>query len=69
MQELIERIRAEAEYLGKGIIKVDGFLNHQIDPVLTMGMGSAFAQRFAALGVTDITKIVTAESMHANIGR
>ena len=26
-----------------------------------MGMGSAFAQRFAALGVTDITKIVTAE--------
>jgi xanthine phosphoribosyltransferase len=61
MQELVERIRNEAEYLGKGIIKVDGFLNHQIDPRLTMGMGEAFAQRFADAGVTGITKIVTAE--------
>jgi xanthine phosphoribosyltransferase len=61
MQALIERIRNEAEYLGKGIIKVDGFLNHQIDPVLTMGMGQAFAERFAAAGVSGITKIVTAE--------
>lgn len=61
MQALIERIRTEAEYLGKGIIKVDGFLNHQIDPALTMGMGSEFVQRFAALEVTGITKIVTAE--------
>lgn len=61
MQALLERIRNEAEYLGNGIIKVDGFLNHQIDPALTRGMGEAFAARFAELGVTGVTKIVTAE--------
>lgn len=61
MKELVERIRAEGRNLGRGILKVDGFINHQLDPKLTMGMGEAFARRFAALGVTGITKIVTAE--------
>ena len=32
MQALIERIKAEAVHIGNGIIKVDGFVNHQIDP-------------------------------------
>lgn len=61
MQALIERIQAEAVYMGRGIIKVDGFLNHQIDPVLTMGMGQAFADKLTAAGVTGVTKVVTAE--------
>lgn len=61
MQALIERIQAEAVYLGRGIIKVDGFINHQIDPALTMGMGQAFAEAFTAVGVVGITKVVTAE--------
>lgn len=61
MEALVERIRAEGQHIGKGIIKVDGFLNHQIDPVLTTGMGEAFVARFAEAGVRDITKVVTAE--------
>ncbi len=61
MQALIERIRAEGSYLGRGIIKVDGFLNHQLDPQLTLGMGVAFKARFDAAGVTGITRIVSAE--------
>lgn len=61
MQALIERVRAEGQHLGEGIIKVDGFLNHQIDPALTMGMGRAFAQRFGQAGVGEISKVVTAE--------
>jgi xanthine phosphoribosyltransferase len=61
MKALVERIRAEAAYLGGGIIKVDGFLNHQIDPALTTAMGREFAQRFADAGVTDMTKVITAE--------
>jgi len=61
MKELVERIRGEGRNLGRGILKVDGFINHQLDPKLTMGMGEAFARRFAALGVTGVTKIVTAE--------
>ena len=61
MKALIERVLAEGTHLGKGIIKVDGFLNHQIDPALTMEMGREFEQRFAQAGVHDVTKIITAE--------
>ncbi len=61
MQALIERIRAEAVHIGRGIIKVDGFVNHQIDPALTVQMGVEFAQRFAGAGVDDVTKVITAE--------
>ena len=61
MQELVERIRREGRNLGRGILKVDGFINHQLDPVLTAEMGRAFARRFAAQGVTGISTIITAE--------
>ena len=61
MQALIERIRAEAVHIGRGIIKVDGFVNHQIDPALTTQMGVEFAQRFAQAGVDGLTKVITAE--------
>ncbi|MEZ4662994.1 MAG: xanthine phosphoribosyltransferase [Caldilineaceae bacterium] len=61
MQELVERIRSEGKNLGRGILKVDGFINHQLDPALTANMGRAFVERFAQAGVTNITKIVTAE--------
>ena len=61
MKALVERIRQEGKNLGRGILKVDGFVNHQLDPELTMEMGRAFARRFAAAGVTGITKIITAE--------
>lgn len=61
MKALIERVLAEGTHLGNGIIKVDGFLNHQIDPALTMEMGREFARRFAQAGVHDVTKIITAE--------
>ncbi|MBI1293374.1 xanthine phosphoribosyltransferase [bacterium] len=61
MKALVERIRKEGRNLGRGILKVDGFINHQLDPVLTAEMGQEFVRRFAAAGVTGITKIITAE--------
>ena len=61
MQALVERIRREGRNLGRGILKVDGFVNHQLDPVLTMEMGGEFARRFGEAGVIGITKIITAE--------
>jgi xanthine phosphoribosyltransferase len=61
MQALIDRIVAEGEHIGNGIIKLDGFINHQIDPALTMEMGREFAGRFAGAGVSGITRVVTAE--------
>jgi xanthine phosphoribosyltransferase len=61
MQELVERIRQEGRNLGRGILKVDGFINHRLEPTLTMNMGKHFAARFAQAGASGITKIVTAE--------
>lgn len=61
MQALLDRIRREGRVLEGGFLKVDGFLNHQLDPELTMAMGRAFRERFEAAGVADVSKIVTAE--------
>ena len=61
MQALIERIQQEAVYLGHGIVKVDSFINHQIDVALTTAMGQEFKRQFEAAGISDITKVVTAE--------
>ena len=58
MKELIERIRREGRNLGNGILKVDGFINHQVDPALMDACGKALAGRFARLGAT---KVLTAE--------
>ena len=62
MKELVERIRQEGSDLGDGILKVDSFLNHQLYPRLTMAMGETFVERLSAAGVSDVTKIVTAET-------
>ncbi len=62
MKALLERIRAEGQDLGNGILKVDGFLNHRLEPELTMAMGRELCDRLSAAGVTHITKIVTAET-------
>lgn len=61
MEALIERIRQEGKNLGNGILKVDGFINHQLYPKLTLEMGEQFAKRFADAGAGPITKIITAE--------
>ena len=61
MEILVRRIRQEGRNLGQGILKVDGFINHRLEPDLTLEMGRAFAARFRALGVTDVSKVITAE--------
>ena len=58
MEALKERIRNEGHNLGNGILKVDGFINHQVDPVLMDACGREFARRFSDIGAT---KILTAE--------
>lgn len=55
---LEERILREGKDLGNGILKVDGFINHQVDPALMFDCGRDLAglfQRSAA------TKVLTAE--------
>jgi len=58
MRELQERISREGKNLGNGILKVDGFINHQVDPVLMDACGRELAQRFRDIGAT---KVLTAE--------
>jgi len=58
MEELKQRILQEGTHLGHGILKVDSFLNHQVDPKLMMVCGQEFARRFRDRGAT---KVLTAE--------
>ncbi len=58
MKALQDRIRAEGQNLGDGILKIDSLLNHQLDPELMMQMGQEFAQRFAG---THVDRILTVE--------
>ncbi len=58
MKELQDRILREGKNLGNGILKVDGFVNHQVDPQLMDACGREFARRFRNAGAT---KILTAE--------
>jgi len=58
MQALRERILQEGKNLGGGILKVDGFINHQVDPALMDLCGAEFARIFSDIGAT---KILTAE--------
>ncbi|GIL15020.1 MAG: xanthine phosphoribosyltransferase [Chloroflexota bacterium] len=58
MHWLRERIQSEGRYLGNGILKVDVFMNHQVDPLLMQGIGYEFARRFRA---QHPSKILTAE--------
>jgi xanthine phosphoribosyltransferase len=57
MQLLMDRIRQDGRVIGHEILKVDSFLNHQLDPALIQAIGQEFARRFAGLGVTKILTI------------
>ena len=59
MRLLEERIIQDGTVLNENVLKVDSFLNHQIDPLLMNEIGKEFAQQFKNDG---ITKIVTIES-------
>jgi xanthine phosphoribosyltransferase len=58
MDELKLRILTDGKNLGGGILKVDGFINHQVDPVLMQACGRELASRFSRVGAT---KVLTAE--------
>lgn len=55
---LKDQIREHGQNLGGGILKVDGFVNHQVDAVLMDACGKEFARMFRDIGAT---KILTAE--------
>ncbi|MCJ7519190.1 MAG: xanthine phosphoribosyltransferase [Anaerolineaceae bacterium] len=58
MRLLKERILSKGEYLGNGILKVDSFINHQVDPMLMDACGREFASFFKDTGAS---RVLTAE--------
>lgn len=59
MEKLQQKIMQEGRALNESVLKVDSFLNHQIDAILMQQIGEEFAARFVDAG---ITKILTLES-------
>lgn len=59
MNTLKEKIKSDGTALSESVLKVDSFLNHQIDPQLMKEIGEEFAGRFAS---ENITRILTIES-------
>ncbi|HJA27467.1 MAG TPA: xanthine phosphoribosyltransferase [Candidatus Limosilactobacillus intestinigallinarum] len=59
MRELEEKIEKYGTVLPGNVLKVDAFLNHQVDPELMLHVGQEFAKLFADEG---ITKVWTVES-------
>ncbi len=59
MQVLKERILREGKDLGRGILKVDSFLNHQVEPGMMIEIGQELARR---LGPQQPTKVLTVET-------
>lgn len=59
MKLLEDRIRQDGEVLPGNVLKINSFLNHQIDPQLMLAIGEEFAKLFKDAG---ITKILTCEA-------
>ena len=59
MKELQERIKKDGIAINEDILKVDSFINHQVDPILMAHIGEEFAAHFKDCG---ITKVATIES-------
>lgn len=59
MKELQERILADGQVIGNNILKVDAFLNHQIDPQFILRLGAELAGRFRD---AKVTKVLTVEA-------
>ncbi|MBQ6420334.1 MAG: xanthine phosphoribosyltransferase [Clostridia bacterium] len=64
MKLLEEKILSDGIVLPGGVLKVDNFLNHQIDPVIVTEMGKEF---FRLFGDKKVDKIVTVESSGISI--
>lgn len=59
MKALKDRIKKDGLCLAGGILKVDNFINHQMDPILMKSMADEFVRRFAH---TPINKVLTVEA-------
>ena len=76
MKELKERIRKEGKVLPGNIIKIDGFLNHRVDPKLMRSIAKEFVrdnidvdilEDLLSLGGLGIQYCIKSEAAYANL--
>ena len=65
MKALKERILRDGKCFEGGILKVDNFINHQMDPILMKSIAVEFVRRFAS---TNINKVMTIEASGIMVG-
>ncbi|MEG6615813.1 xanthine phosphoribosyltransferase [Peptococcaceae bacterium 1198_IL3148] len=65
MELLKDRILTEGKVISDSILKIDSFLNHQLDPFFIKEIGDEFARLFKDQGVT---KILTVEASGIAVG-
>ena len=65
MLELKEKILSDGEIIEPDILKVDSFINHQVDSEFMDALGKDFAEHFKEYG---ITKVFTIESSGIALG-
>lgn len=59
MEALRQKVKEDGVVIGEKILKVDGFLNHQIDAQLMYDIGETFYEQFKD---QKVTKILTVEA-------
>ena len=64
MQLLKDRIRKDGKIKGGNVLKVDSFLNHQMDIKLFEEIGKEFKRRFADV---EVNKILTLSLIHISM--
>ena len=67
MKLLEEKIRSEGKALSETVLKVDGFINHQVDPVLMSEIGKTLASYYKDKGVTKVFTIESSGIAEADI--
>ena len=59
MEELKQKIIDEGKALNNDILKVDSFINNQVDPLLMMHIGEDIAEHYKNKGITKVAAIET----------
>lgn len=59
MEYLKNKIKADGKLIGNSVLKVDSFLNHQLEPLFIQEIGREIARRYQK---DEITKILTIEA-------
>ena len=63
MKILEDMILERGIAVNEDILKVDSFVNHQVDPELMKNIGDEFAEHFKGQGITKVATIESAGAM------